>query len=591
MSAFHRVSGLRTWSGIAALLTLPVGALWLLSGSQIERADFVFNNGGEVATLDPHAGSGVPEWRVARALFEGLVTPGPSEDFEPLPAAAESWEVTADGRTYVFHLREGLAWSNGEPLTAEDFEWSFRRQLEPKTAAPYAYLLDAVTGAADYRTGRSTDWSSVAIRARDPRTLELELLSTAPLLEILAHPAFVPVHRGSIERAQETHPGTWQVEWLRPERLVVNGPFRIRERRVNDRLRLERNAAYWDRDHVAFETIDILAVEHLGTALNLYLTGAIDWLDGTIPPELVEPLRPREDFLTWPYLGVYFYRFNVTRPPFDDVRVRRAFAAAIDREAIVEKLLGGVQRSALSMTPASFKGYLPPRLVPLLPEERTALFEQSGYGGENRKPFPRVAIHFNNTELHRSLAELIAAGWTKAFGVPIGLAPQEQKMYLDAQRNLDYDVSRSSWIADFVGPESFLEIWTSDSVNNRTGWSNPEYDALIEQARLEPHQGKQNELHYQAEELLLRELPFAPIFFYNSQNLVNPRLGGFALSLLNDQQPKNWYWMDDAELAEKRKSLPTQKRPIGKAGGPRQGQYSAAARAARAAAAATEGGP
>src|SRR5687767_3775947 len=125
MSAFHRVSGLRTWSGIAALLTLPLGTLWLLSRSQIERADFVFNNGGEVATLDPHAGSGVPEWRVARALFEGLVTPGPSEDFEPLPAAAESWEVAADGRAYVFHLREGLAWSNGEPLTAEDFEWSF----------------------------------------------------------------------------------------------------------------------------------------------------------------------------------------------------------------------------------------------------------------------------------------------------------------------------------------------------------------------------------------------------------------------------------------------------------------------------------
>lgn len=589
MSRIHRVSRARSWAGLAALLAFPLGTLWLLPRSRIERADFAFNNGGEVATLDPHAASGVPEWRVARALFEGLVTRGVRAGFEPVPAAAESWEVSGDGTVYTFRLREGLTWSNGEALTAEDFEWSLRRQLEPEAAAPYAYLLDGVIGAADFRSGRSTDWSSVGIHASDARTLEFRLLTGAPLLEILAHPAFVPVNRGSIERAQEEYPGTWQVEWLRPERLVVNGPFRVRERRVNDRLRLERNTAYWDRDNVAFDTIDVLAVEHLGTALNLYLTGAIDWLDGTIPPELVPTLAPREDFQSFPYLGIYFYRFNVTRPPFDDVRVRRAFTWAIDRDAIVDKLLGGLQRSALGMTPAAWGGYAPPRLVPMTPEERTALFEQSGYGGENRKPFPRVAIHFNNTELHRSLAEFIAAGWTKAFGVPIGLAPQEQKMYLDAQRNLDYDVSRSSWIADFVSPETFLEIWTSDSPNNRTGWSNPEYDQLIEQAHSEPHPAVRMDTLYRAETLLLAELPFAPIYFYNSQNLVNPRLGGFGTNLLNDQEPKSWYWMDDAELAEKRKSLDTQKRPIGKAGGPRQGQYSAVARAARAAAAAGQG--
>jgi oligopeptide transport system substrate-binding protein len=199
MSPFQRVSGARSWAGVAALLVFPLGILWLVPRSRIVRAAFTFNNGGEVATLDPHAASGVPEWRVARALFEGLVSRGVSAGFDPVPAAAESWEVAGDGLAYTFRLREGLAWSNGEALTAQDFEWSFRRQLEPATAAPYAYLLDAVIGAADFRSGRSTDWSSVGIRAADARTLEFQLSRGAPLLEILAHPALVQVHRCLIE--------------------------------------------------------------------------------------------------------------------------------------------------------------------------------------------------------------------------------------------------------------------------------------------------------------------------------------------------------------------------------------------------------
>ena len=217
-------------------------------------------------------------------------------------------------------------------------------------------------------TGRSEPTGPASgIRARDPRTLELELLSTAPLLEILSHPAFVPVHRGELERAQETHPGTWQVEWLRPEQLVVNGPFRIRERRVNDRLRLASNAAYWDRDNVAFETIDVLAVEHLGTALNLYLTGEIDWLDGTIPPELVDTLRPREDFPAGPTSASTSTASTSRGRRFDDVRVRRALRRGhrprSDRREAARRQFRAPRSG---MTPATFKGYSPPRLVPLI---------------------------------------------------------------------------------------------------------------------------------------------------------------------------------------------------------------------------------
>jgi oligopeptide transport system substrate-binding protein len=584
MNAFQRRFRPRAGLGIASLAALPLLALLLLPRARLERADVVFNNGGEIATLDPHAGSGVPEGRVARALFEGLVTRDPMvQDLPVVPAAAESWEISPDGLTYVLHLREGLAWSNGDPLTAADFEWSFRRLLSPETASPFAFLLDDVAGAEDFREGRESDWGTVGIRALDERTLEFRLDAAMALLDVLAHHGFVPVHRASIERAQREHPGSWQVEWLRPERLVVNGPFRVRERRINDRLRLERNPHYWDGEHVALDTLDVLAVEQRGTALNLYLTGAIDWLDGTLPPDLIEVLSGREDFREFPYLGVYFYRFNVTKPPFDDVRVRRAFTAAIDRVAIARDLLGGRQRPAWSFTPASWRGYAPPRMALPNAEEQAELFEQAGYGGENRKPFPRVAIHFNDSELHRGMAELIAAGWTKTFGVPIGLAPQEQKLYLDAQRNLDYDVSRSSWIGDHLDPTSFLDIWQSDNENNRTGWSNPDYDRLIAQAHATTDLARRIKLLIQAEKILLTELPCAPIYFYNSQNLVSPRLGGFGSNFLNDQLPKGWYWMDDAELSASRARLSTGKAPV-EVSGPRRGKYSAAASAEREAA-------
>ena len=575
---------LRAWAGLAALMLAPLLALRLMPGAHLARADFVFNNGGELASLDPHAGSGVPEGRVARALFEGLVRRD-TRNLRSIPAAAERWQRSQDGLFYTFTLREDLRWSNGDPLTAEDFEWSFRRLLTPSTAAPFAGLLDAVVGAADFSAGRTEDWSTVGIRATDPLSLEIRLHTAQPLPEVLAHWAFVPVHRASLASAREEHPDTWQMEWLRPERLVVNGPFKVRERRVNDRLRLERNPEYWDTEAVAFDTIDVLAVEHLGTALNLYLTGAIDWLDGTLPTDQVPQLEAREDFHQVPFTGVYFYRFNVTRPPFDDVNVRRAFTWAIDRKTIVEELLGAGQRPATTFVPYGLlRGYRSPPLSPIPKSECIELFERAGYAGDNRKPFPRIAIHFNNSQLHRDLAEFVAAEWSSTFRVPVRLAPQEQRMYLDAQRNLDFDVSRSSWIADYVDVSNFLDLWVTDGVNNRTGWSNGMYDRLIEQAKLAPNSNERYALYAKAEAILMAELPIAPVYYYVTQNLVNPRLGGFGSNALNDQFPQDWYWMDEDELRSSRSRLSPSKSPVPNPPGPRRGKYSIRAQAEREAA-------
>src|SRR5262245_710168 len=361
--------GARLRRVLALALVLPVAfALSALARrARIERADFVFNNGNEVTSLDPAAVSGQSEGRVVSALFEGLTVKHP-ETLAPLPGVAEAWDVSPDGLRYTFHLR-AARWSNGDELGAEDFAWSWRRLLEPETAAPYAHLLWCVRGAEAYArpeldaAQRAALWPEVGIRASDPRTLEVELARPTPYFLALTsfHPLY-PVHRASLEHFQQRFPETWQSEWMRPGHLVSNGPYKLRDRRVNDRVRLVRNPEYWDAHAVAFQTIDVLAIEHAGTALNLYLAGEIDWLD-RVPAQLVPRLSARPDFEPAPYLASYFYRVNTTRAPFDDRRVRRALALAIDRQALCERVLQKGERPSWSLTPLGLAGYPRPEMA------------------------------------------------------------------------------------------------------------------------------------------------------------------------------------------------------------------------------------
>jgi len=583
MRRMSRLEGLLSTRGIVALALLaPIPALLLSLAprARLAPADFTFNNGGEGATLDPHTAPGVPEGRILRAIYEPLVS-RQRKSLNPIPGAAESWSTSNGARTYTFLLHEGLKWSNGDPLTAEDFEWSFRRILSPQTGAPFADLLDCVVGARAFRTGAEGDWSTVGIKATDERTLVFDLDEAVSFLDLISMHAFVPVHRGSLEKARREHPSTWRIEWLRPESMVTNGPFVVAERRINDRIRLVRNPNYWDRDAVAFRTIDALAIEHWGTALNMYLTGEIDWLDGTIPPDLLGELVGREDYLTATYLGVYFYRLNVTRPPFDDPDVRRALAAAVDRARIVEHIARGGHTVATTFVPGILRGYRPPHVEALDLDAAHALMTRAGYYGPTPKPLRPIEIHFNNSELHRDIAEYVARGWSETFGIQVSLAPQDKKTYIDTQSNLDYDVSRSSWIGDYVDPASFLDIWVTGGRNNRTGWSNPEYDDLIERAHKAQRYRDRYALYQEAEAILLDEAPVIPIFHYASQNLVNPRLGGFETNILNEHFAKDWYWRDDRELELQRAQFGSRTRRV-PAPGPHKGRYSAAQRAARA---------
>jgi oligopeptide transport system substrate-binding protein len=577
---------------ILALVLVPAARLAL--AARLEPADFTFNNGTEIASLDPGTVTGVPEGHVLRAIFEGLYVKHP-RTLEPLPGVATSHELSADGRTYTFHLRDDARWSNGDPVTAHDFEYSWERLLDPESAAEYAYQLWYVKGARDYTLLTESDperraevWrDEVGIRAVDDRTLVVELESPTPyFIQLTTFYPLFPVNRRNIEEAEARWPETWRLEWLRPDNLVTNGPFRVAERRINDRIRLVKNEHYWDADSVALDTIDVLAVENYATMLNMYLTGEVGWID-RVSTNQVHRLMEREDFNPIPYLGSYFFRVNLTRPPFDDLRVRRALALTIDRRAICEKIMKAGQKPSWSLVPPGMVGYpLGNEMAhaPLADDlsdydaslaadvaHAKQLLAEAGFG-PGGKPFPTFEIHYNTSEAHRDIAEVVASDWKKHLGIDARLLNQEFKVYLDTQRQLGYDVSRSAWIGDYVDPNTFLDLFMTGNENNKTGYSNARYDDLVTRAAAELDPARRMQLLGEAEALLLEELPILPVYYYVTQSMFNPRIGGLYDNLLDEHFPKFWYWRSDEELAAKRARQPADW-ILAPAPGPPEGQY------------------
>jgi len=569
----------RRTAALGGLVLLAAAGLGLSRGAHAPRPDCAFVNGAEPATLDPAAITAIPGGRIVRALFEGLVVRDP-KTLAPSPGMAESWEVSADGLHWSFRIRENARWTNGDPVTAEDFAHAFERLLDPRTAAPYGAQLFCVEGARAFATDVDErgiprrSFSTVAVRAAG-NVLEIDLVHPFPrFLDLLACPQLAPVHRGSIEAARARSPDGWQIEWLRPGSLVTNGPFRLLERRSGDRIRLAKHHGYWDAGHVAFETLDALATEHLSTALNLYLTGEVAWIDQQ-PADLASRLSRREDFHSAPYLGTYFYRVNVSRPPFDDRRVRRALALAIDRRAIVEKVTRAGELPLYACVPPGMPEWNGASLLHGETFEEDLREARALLAETRRSVWPEITIHYNTRESHKDVAEVVADSWRRHLGLATRLENQEWRVFMDTQRRVDYDVSRSSWIADTADPYGFLEIFTGGNENNRTGWADPAFDDRIARASraLEPERSR---LLRQAEEILLAALPILPIYVYATKNLVDPRLGGFFENALDEHSPKFWYWMDEQELAEKRRSRPGAGEPV-PSHGPPAGRYAPAA--------------
>ncbi|MGQ0554189.1 MAG: peptide ABC transporter substrate-binding protein [Planctomycetota bacterium] len=503
-------------AGAAALVLLMLLGGFALGGRSLrERADFAFCNQQELSSLDPAIATGTPEARILQALFEGLLRADPVTG-SPLPGLAESWEVSPDGLNWTFQVRTDSQFSDGSRITAEDLEYSLRRVLDPATAAPYADLLWCVVGARAFSQGQGSA-QAVAVRASSPTRLEMRLENPTPHLPaILAMAPFGTVQRACIER--------WGRAWVQAEHLVSSGSFRLVERRVRDRLRLARHEGYWGAADVALRTIDAYASEGVTTQLNMYLTGQVDWMIKP-PTSLYSAILPRPDAVRGPQAGVTFLRFNVTRPPFDDPRVRRALALSLDREALARDVLRGGERPCRSFVPDVFPGYAPAELAVADVALARRLLAEAGYPGG--AGFPDFELLFPNNELTRDFCEAVASQWSERLGVRPRLVNQAWKVYLDSSKNKLYDVAWGAWTADVFDPITFLGLFQTGVANNRTGWGSARYDELLAEAGRQVSAEARAALLAQAEAVLLAELPIAPLAERICLNLVAPRVHGF----------------------------------------------------------------
>lgn len=491
--------------------------------------ELYYGIGTEPAGLDPHLITGLTEMHVTVSLFEGLATFN-SKTSELEPGVAQRWDVSEDGTTYTFHLDPDARWSNGDPVTAQDFLFSFERILTPAFGAPYAKMLYEMRNAEAFNKGKLKDFSKVGARAPDPATLVIELKQPTPFfLDLLTHFTWWPVHPPTIER----HGGmTARIsDWTKPENFVGNGPFTLEHWRINSSLYVKKNPLYRDPDAVwlngvHYMPIQVDAEERAFRAGHLHLTSTvlphrISWFRENMPECL------RFD----PALGVYYYMFNTEREGLDDPRVRQALAYAINREAIVEHVLKAGQKPAYNFTPPNTGGYNAEARVRYDPERAHALLAEAGY--PNGEGFPELELLYNTSEAHRSVAVAIQQMWNKELGINVQLFNQEWKVYLATREARDFDIARSGWFGDYDDPYTFLSLGEADNGNNHTNWESPEYDALITSAGRERDPEKRFEIFQQAEALLLQEMPVLPIYFYVTSRLIHPSVQGFHPNILD----------------------------------------------------------
>ncbi|MDA8744484.1 peptide ABC transporter substrate-binding protein [Rubripirellula amarantea] len=628
-------------AGVIAMVML----VWAARFDPMPPAEFSFQNGTDPKTLDPHRATGQPESRIIFNVFAGLLQalpmgePDPDTGVQPMgaqPAIAKSYQVSPDGKTYTFQLREDAVWSDGVPITSADFVWSWTRMLHPETLCQYGFQLYSLPHAEAYNTGEVTIGDRVEVELWDrpgdvpggdsdinnfprgtmrygtlkdiikpdepelPETMaaddrdrklarwkedwvfRIELASESedgevnwddvvgtqdycrhPLTSQAAtedtqatHGVLIAFNKLGAVRAPNDHTFIVQLNapvpyfpdllayyptfalpkhcieehgvpmWTKAENIVCNGPYKVAARLLRDRVRLVKNEKYFDADEVAIETIDAMSTESGNTALNMYETGQIDWVYDP-PSLLLDELRDRDDFIPAPMLSVYFYRINTTRPPMNDVRVRRALAMAINRDQIVSQITKAGQIPAYTLVPPGIAGYeSPPGFKPDINEAKRLLSEAGFPGGRG---FPKVTILYNTQSMHRAIAEVIQQQLLNTLNIKVELQNMEWGSYLDKVDQLNYDIARAGWVGDFADPTTFLDLWVTDGAQNSTGWGNENFDQLLKDAAEaggEPD--KRMKLLSQAEAIWIEEMPVIPMYFYVSKNLVKPYVEGFS---------------------------------------------------------------
>lgn len=533
----------RKRGGAAAMLALAALAGCARRETAVQRADraglMLIGNGAEPGEIDPQLITGIPETNIADALFEGLVTTDP-RTLRPMPGVAESWEVSPDGRVYTFHLRADAKWSDGAPVTAEDFAASFQRILTPALGSQTADQLYYLAGAEAYHAGRTKDFSTVGVRALDARTLRLTLTNPTPFFpQLLSDRYWYPVPMAVLRKfGGLTRQGT---AWTRPENFVGNGAFVLKEWKPNEYILVTKSPTYWDRAHVRLNGVKFFPIEDANVEEGAFRSGQLHKTEQVPLAKIAVYRRDHPELLRIaPYSAVYYYSFNVNRAPFTDVR--RALAMAIDRVSLVRDVTRGGELPAYNFTPAGIGGYVCATHIRYDPAAARALLAEAGYPGG--RGFPKVALLYNTSENHRLIAEAIQQQWRENLHIDITLTNEEWKVYLDSTHMQNYQVCRAGLVVDPYDPYLYLRTFIKGSGFNNTGWSSPEYDRLFQEAAQSTDQARRLALDQQMEALLLRDMPIIPIYFYTNHYLLRTDVKDWSDNLLG-RFPLSQAWLEN----------------------------------------------
>ena len=489
-----------------------------------EKQTLVRNNGAEVQSLDPHKIEGVPESNVNRDLFEGLLVT--DVDGHPAPGVAEKWE-NKDFKVWTFHLRKDAKWSDGTPVTAEDFVYSWQRLANPTTASPYASYLQYghIANIDDIIAGKKPI-TDLGVKAIDANTFEVTLSEPVPYFyKLLVHPSVSPVPKSAVEKFGE--------KWTQPANIVTNGAYKLKDWVVNERMVLERNPQYWDNAKTVINQVTYLPISSEVTDVNRYRSGEIDMTYNNMPIELFQKLKkeiPKEVHVD-PYLCTYYYEINNQKAPFTDVRVRTALKLALDRDIIVNKVKNQGDLPAYSYTPPYTDGakLTEPDWFKQTQEQRNAeakkLLAEAGYTADKPLTF---SLLYNTSDLHKKLAIAVASIWKKNLGANVKLENQEWKTFLDSRHQGTFDVARAGWCADYNEPTSFLNTMLSDSSNNTAHYKSPAFDKLIADTLKTTDEAQRTELYFKAEQQLDKDSAIVPVYYYVNARLVKPWVGGYT---------------------------------------------------------------
>lgn len=508
-------------SGMALTLTL-VSA----EAEQILRR----GNGTEPESLDFHTSSGVAASNIQRDIAEGLVSL--AADASLIPGAAERWEISSDGTVYTFYLRKNGKWSNGDPVTAQDFVFSFRRAVDPKTASPYAFILYPIKNGEEIATGQIKDPTQLGVVAPDKTTLQITLKGPTPyFLGMLSHSATFPVHQKTVKKYGD--------QWTRPEHIVTNGAFKLTEWVPQSHIKLTKNPEYRDADRIRLDTVYYYPTEDIHTEMKRFRAGELD-ITYQVPTDQVEWARKNlgAEYHNAPYLGVYYYSLGVGYDtPFAESKLlRRALSLAIDRQILIDKITQGGELPAYSFVPPGVMDYRSqePDYAEKSQAERdeTArkLYAEAGYSKD--KPL-KVSLLYNTSEKHKKIAVALAGMWKKLPGLEVNMVNEEWKSYIVSRKQGKYDIVRAGWVADYNDANSFLEVFQSTSGLNYGKYSNPDYDKLIAEAAVTLDLKKRAETLEQAERVLLTDLPVIPIYHYASNHLVKTYVKGWVDNIMD----------------------------------------------------------